>query len=59
MGADNILRRCVLEHERPKSLVESHEAIVGGHYAEKDTMHKVFHAILWWPKVHKYAKEYF
>jgi hypothetical protein len=37
MGADNILRRCVLEHERPIILVESHEGIVGGHYAGKYT----------------------
>jgi hypothetical protein len=29
MGADNILRRCVLEHERPRILVEAHEGIVG------------------------------
>jgi hypothetical protein len=38
MCADNILRRCVLEHERPRILAESHEGIVGGHYAGKDTM---------------------
>jgi hypothetical protein len=37
MGTDNILRRCVLEHERPRILAEAHEGIVGGHYAGKDT----------------------
>jgi hypothetical protein len=37
MGADNILRRCVLEHERPRILAEAHEGIVGGHYAGKAT----------------------
>ena len=37
MGANNILRRCVLEHERPRILVEDHEGIVEGHYAEKYT----------------------
>jgi Leu/Phe-tRNA-protein transferase len=37
MGAYRILRRCVLEHERPKILAESHEGIVGGHYAGKST----------------------
>jgi hypothetical protein len=35
MGANNILRRCVLEHERPRILVEAHEGIDGGHYAGK------------------------
>jgi hypothetical protein len=43
MGVDNILRRCVLEHERPRILVEAHEGIVERHYAGKDTMHKVWH----------------
>jgi hypothetical protein len=38
MGADSILRRCVLEHERPRILVEAHEGTDGGHYAGKYTM---------------------
>jgi hypothetical protein len=59
MGADNILRRCVLEHEQPKILVEAHEGIVGGNYTGKSTMQKVLHARLWWPTIHKDAKEYF
>jgi hypothetical protein len=32
IGADSILRRCVLEHERPRILEKSHEGIAGGHY---------------------------
>jgi hypothetical protein len=35
LGADNILRRCVMEHERHIILAEAHEGIVGGHYAGK------------------------
>jgi hypothetical protein len=35
MGADNILRRCVLEHERPRILAEAHEGIAGGYYVGK------------------------
>jgi hypothetical protein len=38
MGAYNILRRCVLENERPRILAEAHEGIVGGHYAVKATL---------------------
>jgi hypothetical protein len=57
MGADKILRRCVLEHEQPKVLAEAHEGIVGGHYVGKATTYKVLHAGLWWPIVHKDAKE--
>jgi hypothetical protein len=48
MVVDSILRRCVLEHERPRILAESHEGITRGNYAGKDTMQKVFHAKLWW-----------
>jgi hypothetical protein len=59
MGEYKILKKCVLEHERPRILVEAHEGIVGGKYAGKNTTHKVFHARLWWPRVHKYYKEYY
>jgi hypothetical protein len=58
LGVDNILRRCVMEHERPIILVEAHEGIVGGHYVGKATTQKIFHIGLWWPIVHKDANEY-
>jgi hypothetical protein len=35
MGADSVLRRCVLEHEKPKILVESHEGKEVGQYEIK------------------------
>jgi hypothetical protein len=53
MGADSILRRCVIEHERPRILAKGHEGIVGGHYAGKSTTQKVFLIGLWWPTVHR------
>jgi hypothetical protein len=37
MGPDDILRRCVMEEERPLSLAEAHEGITGVHYAGKET----------------------
>jgi hypothetical protein len=37
MVTNNILRRCVLEHEQSRALAEAHEGIVGGNYARKDT----------------------
>jgi hypothetical protein len=58
LGADNILRRCVMEHECPIILAEAHEGIVGGHYAGKATAQKILRAGLWWPTVSKDAKEY-
>jgi hypothetical protein len=58
MGADNILRRFVLEYERPRILAKSHEGVAGGHYPRKYIVQKVLRAGLWWKKFHKYAKEY-
>jgi hypothetical protein len=59
MGSYKILRRCVLEHERPRILVEAHEGIAGGHYAVKYTTQKVLCTGLCWPTVHRDAKEYY
>jgi hypothetical protein len=58
MGPDEILRRCVMEAERPLILIEAHEGIIGGHYAGKETAQKVMRASLWWPTLHRDAKEY-
>jgi hypothetical protein len=58
MGPDEILRRCVMEAEHPLILTEAHEGIAGGHYAGKATAQKVLQAGLWWPTLHRYAKEY-
>ena len=48
-----------MEAERPLIIVEAHEGIVGGHYAGKGTTQKVLRAGLWWPTLHKDAKEYY
>jgi transposase InsO family protein len=58
MGADSILRRYVLEHERLRVLAEAHEGIAGGHYAGKATTQKVLCAGLWWTTIHRDSKEY-
>jgi hypothetical protein len=58
MGADNILRRYVLEHKRPRILAESHKGIEGGNYAGKATVQKVLHAGLWWSMIHRDSMEY-
>jgi hypothetical protein len=46
VGPYEILRRCVMELERPLILLEEHEGITRGHYAGKETMHKVLRASL-------------
>jgi hypothetical protein len=58
MGSDEILKRCVMEIERPMILEESHEGIVGGHYVGKETVQKVLQVGLWWPMLHRDAKKY-
>jgi hypothetical protein len=59
LGVNGILRRCVLEHERHMILTEAREGIVGGHYAGKMTTKKILCAGLWWPTLHRDAKEYY
>jgi hypothetical protein len=58
MGAYNILRRCVLEHQRPRILAEAHEGIARGYYAGKATAQKVLRTRLWWSTVHRDSKDY-
>jgi hypothetical protein len=36
---------------------EAHEGIDGGHYVGKATTHKILTSRLWWPTLHKDAKE--
>jgi hypothetical protein len=59
MDADRILQRYVLEHERPRVLVESHEGIVGWNYTGKAAAQKVLCTRLWWPTIHRDSKEYY
>lgn len=37
MGIDEILRKCVIEHEWPMILNEAYAGVVGGNYARKAT----------------------
>ena len=57
-GPDDILRKYVLDHERPMIFDEEHAGILGGHYSGKPTAHKILTVGLWWPTLHKDAKEF-
>jgi hypothetical protein len=59
LGTDSILQHCGLEHERNMILYEAHEGVVGHHYPGKETSQKILRIGLWWPTLHKYAKEFF
>ena len=58
LGLDKILRIYVLEHEQRRILEEAHARVVGGNYAGKPIAQKVLTIGLWWPTVHKDAKEF-
>ena len=57
LGPDEVLRRYILNHERPMILTEEHSGITGGHYSGKPTVQKVLTIGLWWPTLHKDAKD--
>ena len=59
MGPDEILCRCILEHEKPLILAETHSGAAGGHFAGKATAQKILTAGFWWPTIHKDAREYY
>ena len=53
LGLDDVLRRCVLEHERYDIIEEAHSRAVGGHFQVDTTIKKILHLGLWWPSINK------
>ena len=58
MGLDDILRRCVLEHERNNIMHEAHYRPIGGHFQEDTTAKKIQQSGLWSPTLHKNCKNF-
>ena len=58
MGLDDILRRCVLEHEQDHILDEAHYGPVGGHFKADTTAKKIQQSGLWWPTLHRDCKTF-
>ena len=52
------MRRCLVDHEKAAVLEEAHGGFAGGHYAGKATTQNILRAGLWWPTMHKDAKEF-
>ena len=56
---DEILHRCIFNHERKWVMDEAHVGVSGGHYARKETMHKILQDGLWWTTVHMDTRKYY
>ena len=56
MGLDDILRRCVLEHERNNIMHEAHYGPTRGHFQADTIAKKIQQSGLWWPTLYKDAK---
>ena len=58
LGLDEVLRRCVMPHEKEAIIREAHSGTAGGHFTGKSTAQKILAAGLWWPTFHKDTKEF-
>ena len=58
MGLDDILRRCILEHERDNIMYEAHYGLAGAHFQAHTTAKKFQESRLWWPTLYKDCKNF-
>ena len=52
LGPDEVLRRCVMPHEKDAIIREAHSGTAGGHFAGKPIAQKILDAGLWWLTLH-------
>lgn len=57
MIPDEVLHRYIPEHEQQSILKKAHAGVARAHYVGKANLQKILRARLWWPTVHKDAKE--
>lgn len=58
LGLDEVLRKCILDHEHEAIMWECHSGVAGGHVGAKSTARKVLQFGLWWPMVHTDCKTF-
>ena len=58
MGLDDILRRCVLEHERDNIMHEAYYGPIGRDFQADTTAKKIQQSGLWRPTIHKDCKNF-
>ncbi|KAI3499631.1 hypothetical protein L1887_35435 [Cichorium endivia] len=55
VGPDQMIRRCVPDHEIPDLLAHCHSYACGGHFSAKKTGHRVLDSGFFWPTIFKDA----
>jgi len=58
MDLDQLLRHCILRHERNDGLWEFHAGVARGQVGDKATTRKILQEGLWWLTIHKDSKEF-
>ena len=58
MGLDDILKRCILEHEIDNIVYEAYYGPVRAHFQADTTIKKIQQPGLWWPALYKDCKKF-
>ena len=58
LGLDEVLHRCVLEHERESIMHEAHYGPAGGHFQFNTTFKKIQQSGLWWPTLYRDCQKF-
>ena len=59
LGRDEILQRCIFDHEIQWVMDEGHVGVPGVHYAGKEMVCNIFQVGLWWLTVHMDIRKYY
>ena len=58
IGPDEVLRRCVMPHEKEAIIREAHSGATRGHFVGNPIAQKIIAAGLWWPTLHKDTEDF-
>ena len=58
LGLYEVLRRCVLDHERESIMHEAHYGPAKGHFQSDTTAKKIQQSGLWWPTLYRDCQKF-